>query len=126
MKINWKRIVIAAIWSEFLLLAIYMPAKIYAVPAFPVIAILAMLGSMFLGGLWAVRKVESRFLLHAVLVGIMANVVFYVLFFTLMPIVEPNEPSQPIGNHIVAALIKILGAAIGGYVGGKFRKKALA
>ena len=65
MTINWKRVVIAGIWSEFLLLAIYMPAKIYAVPAFPAIAIVAMLGSMFLGGLW----VESRFLLHGVLVG---------------------------------------------------------
>ena len=69
MKINWKQVVIGAIWAELLLMAIYFPAKMYSVPAFPAIAILAMVGSMFLGGLWVARKVESRFLLHGVLVG---------------------------------------------------------
>jgi hypothetical protein len=49
MKINWIRIVIAGIWAELLLLAIYIPAKEYAGAAFIVIAVLAMLGSMFLG-----------------------------------------------------------------------------
>jgi putative membrane protein (TIGR04086 family) len=126
MKINWKRVVIAAIWSELLLLAIYFPAKFYAGSAFIAIALLTMLGSMFLGGLWVARKVESRFLLHGILVGIFANVLFYILYFTLSPILMPNEPPSPIANHIFAALIKILSAAIGGYVGGKFRKKALA
>ncbi len=124
MIINWKRIVIAGIWSEFLLLAIYMPAKIYAVPAFPAIAILAMLGSMFLGGLWAVRKIDSRFLLHGVLVGIIANVVFYVPLFTLVPIFWPNESIGGLLEHIFAAAIKILGAAIGSYVGGRLWKKS--
>jgi len=41
MKINWKRVVIGAIWAELLLMAIYFPAKMYSVPAFPAIAILA-------------------------------------------------------------------------------------
>jgi hypothetical protein len=126
MKINWKQVVIAAIWSEFLLLAIYFPAKFYAGSTFGAIAALAMPGSMFLGGLWVALKVESRFLLHGVLVGIFAGVVFYVLFFTLHPIVMPNEPPGPVAIHISTALTKILGAAIGGYVGGRLRKRSLA
>lgn len=72
------------------------------------------------------RKVESRFLLHGVLVAIFANVLFYILYFTLSPILMPNEPPSPIANHIFTALIKILGALIGGYAGEKLRKKALA
>jgi hypothetical protein len=126
MRINWKRVVIAGIWSELLLMAIYFPAKMYSVPGFPAIAILAMLGSMFLGGLWAVRKVESHFVLNGLLVGIIANVVFYVPLLVLVPIFWPNEPIGGVIEHIFAAAIKILGAAIGGYVGGKLRKKALA
>jgi hypothetical protein len=126
MKINWKRVVIAAIWSELLLMAIYFPAKIYSVPGFLAIAILAMLGSMFLGGLWAVRKVESHFVLQGLLVGIIANVVFYVPLFAFVPIFWPNESIGGLIEHIFAAAIKIIGAAIGGYVGGKLRKKALA
>jgi putative membrane protein (TIGR04086 family) len=126
MKINWKRVVIAAIWSELLLMAIYFPAKMYSVPGFPAIAILAMLGSMFLGGLWAVRKVESHFVLHGLLVGIIANVVFYVPLLVLMPIFWPNESIGGLIEHIFAAAIKILGAAIGGYVGGRLREKSTA
>ena len=126
MKINWKRIIIGAIWSEFLLLAIYIPAKMYAGPAFLAIAVLSMLGTMFLGGLWAVRKSESRFLLQGILVGIFANVVFYVFYFTLGSILMPSESASPISGHIYAAATKILGAAIGGYVGGRLRKKSAA
>jgi putative membrane protein (TIGR04086 family) len=126
MGINWKRVVIAGIWSEFLLLAIYLPAKQYAGSAFIPIALLAMLGSMFLGGLWVARKVESRFLPHGVLVGIMANVVFYVLFFTLGSILMPNEPLGSVANNVLVAAIKIFGAAIGGFVGGIRRKKLLS
>jgi hypothetical protein len=126
MKINWKRVVIAAIWSEFLLLAIYMPAKIYAVAAFPAIALVAMLGAMFLGGLWAVRKSESRFILQGILVGIFANVVFYIPLLVLVPIYWPNESVGGVLEHIFVVAIKIFGAAIGGYVGGRLRKKATA
>jgi putative membrane protein (TIGR04086 family) len=125
MKINWKRVVIAGIWSELLLTAIYFPAKMYSVPGFPAIAILAMLGSMFLGGLWAVRKVESHFVLHGLLVGIIANVVFYVPLFAFM-LMSPNADIGSLSDQIFAAVTKILGAAIGGYVGGRLRKKALA
>ena len=122
MNINWKRIVIGAIWSELLLLAIYFPAKFYAGSAFIPIALLAMLGSMFLGGLWAVRKSESRFLLQGILVGIFANVVFYVPLFAFM-LMSPNADTGSHSDHIFAAVTKILGAAIGGFVGGRLRKK---
>ena len=121
MKINWKRVVIAGIWSEFLLFAIYIPARMYAGWA----GILAMLGSMFLGGLWVARKVEARFLLHGVLVGIFAGVVFYVLLFAVI-LFWPKTDIGALSDDIFATVTKILGAAIGGYVGGKLRKKALA
>ena len=94
--------------------------------AFLVIAVLAMFGSMCLGGLWVARMIESRFILHGVLVGIVAGVVFYALFFSFRSIVWPNEPPSPIANDVFAAALKILGAAVGAYVGGIRRKKLLS
>jgi len=123
--INWKRVVIAAIWSEFLLLSIYIPSKLYAGSAHLPIAIIAMLGAMFLGGLWAVRMSESRFVLQGILVGIIANFVFYVPLFALIPI-WPNMDTGALSGHVFAVVTKILGAAIGGYVGGRLRKKSAA
>jgi uncharacterized membrane protein len=126
MKINWKRVLIAAIWGEILLIAIYIPAKQYAGSAFGIIAGLEMLGSMFLCAFWATRNVESRFVLHGLLVGIFANVLFYTLFFSFRSIVWTDEPSGTIAMHIFDATLKILGAAIGGYFGGRLREKSLA
>jgi putative membrane protein (TIGR04086 family) len=123
MKINWKRVVIAGLWSEVLLLAIYLPARQYAGSAFQAIAIVAMLGSMFLGGFWAARRIDSRFLLSGALVGIVANIVFYILLFSLSPIFMPNESLGTVSAHIFAVVIKTLGSAAGGYVGGRLYRK---
>jgi hypothetical protein len=48
MKIHWKRILAAGIWSELLLLAIYLSARLFAGPAFFFIAFSAVVGTMFL------------------------------------------------------------------------------
>jgi putative membrane protein (TIGR04086 family) len=123
MKINWKRIAIAGLWSEVLLLAIYLPARQYAGSAFQAIAVVDMLGSMFLGGLWATRRIDSRFLLSGVLVGIAANIVFYILHFSLRPIFMPDASIGTVSAHVFAVVIKTLGAAAGGYVGGRLHRK---
>jgi putative membrane protein (TIGR04086 family) len=126
MKINWKRVVIAGIWAELLLGAIYFPARQYAGSAFPAIAVVAMIGSMLLGALWAAGRIDSRFVLHGVLVGIAANVLFYVLFFSLRSVLMSDQPSGSVANHLLDAALKVLGGALGGYVGRIRRKKLLS
>jgi hypothetical protein len=128
MKINWMRIVIAAIWAEMLLFAIYLLAML--VPAGFARRTLVWLdwfGLMFLGGLWVTRKIESRFLLHGFLVGLVANI----LFFPLRPLLGLIRPTtaQSVSVSIittgvvVSLVLKMLGAMAGAYVGGKLRAK---
>jgi len=138
MKINWIRIVFAAIWSELLLIAIYVPTMRYGMvfPAFIILAIrvLVFLGPMFLGGLWIARKIESRFILHGVLVGIFSNV----LYVALVPVIslligrqymsqaQKMDPQVVLILGIIFVLLKILGAAAGAYVGGRLRTQSPA
>ena len=72
---NWKRIVIAAIWSELLLIIIYVPLvrSEFDVIPIPIITASCMLVFMFLAGYWAVRGSESHFFLQGLLVGFFAR-----------------------------------------------------
>jgi putative membrane protein (TIGR04086 family) len=121
MRINWKRVVIAGILSELLLIATYLPAQKYAAgSAFGiVVAVLAWFGSMFLSGLWVARKVESHFILHGLLVGIVASIVWAIL----EPIIMPGSQYLWV-IELRAAVFKILVCMAGGYVGGRLRKKS--
>jgi hypothetical protein len=134
MKINWKRVVIAGIWSELVLLAIWLTARKYAGSAFVIIAVLDEIGLMFLGGLWAARKIESRFVLHGVLVGLVANILFIALtaFYALILLTPTRDiPNTHLLIGIVKAsyfmgTVKMLASAAGAYVGGRRRKKLLS
>jgi hypothetical protein len=138
MKINWKRILIAATWSEVLLYVIYVLTRTYAGSAGRVIALVEMFVLMFPGGLWVARKIESRFILHGVLVGILANILYFVLipvlrFLYLLLLGGPSQAPQA-GSPQISSLVllgldvalKTLGAAAGAYVGGRRQKVKLA
>jgi hypothetical protein len=130
MKINWKRVVIGAIWSELVLFAIWIPARLYGGSARQLIAYLDFLVLMFLGGLWVAHKLESRFALHGVLLGVIANVLAFPLLMLaifIWPDALQLEPVKKVWVMIVfECALKILGSAAGAYVGGRLRKKSLA
>jgi hypothetical protein len=129
MKINWRRILVAAICAELVLFAIYLPARRqYADPGsdFRRIFFLCIVILMFLGGLWVARKIESHFILHGALIGICANVIYVVLAPLFVLSASPSPGSGRIVNFIVITFIKMLPAAAGAYVGGRRRKKQLA
>jgi hypothetical protein len=129
MKINWKRVLIAAIIAELVLFAIYLPGRRqYADPSsdFRHIFALCMIVSMFIAGLWAARKIESRFTLHGLLIGIAANVI-YVFFRPLFVLGTPPRTGLAWTIYfIITTFLKILPAAAGVYVGGKFKKRPSA
>ena len=124
MKINWKRVVIVGILSELLLLVIRIPFLRYDGPASWVVNFLTHFIPLFLGGLWIARKIESRFVLHGVLVGIVANLLLIVLAPLLMLLKEPSN--QQLTSLLISIPVKILGSTAGGYVGGRQRKKLLS
>jgi hypothetical protein len=128
MKIHWKRIVIAAIWSELTLFALYVAAMQYAGPAGRIISPLVIIILPFIGGLWVASKIESRFVLHGLLVGTIVSIL-YVPLRPLDPGVAVEltmATAQRITMHLVVAALKILGGAAGAYVGGRRRKKLLS
>jgi len=132
MKINWKRVVTAGILFEILLFLIYIAAQ-YAGPSRQAIVGLTWFGIMFLGGLWVARKIESRFVMHGFLVGIIANLLVFPLR-PLFPLLRPadvqaelaemaNSGPGILGAILISFIIKILGSTLGAYIGGRLRKK---
>ena len=75
-------------------------------------AVVASFAMTFLFAMWVGRKLESRFVLHGMLVGVAATLVYLGLSFG-----QP-EPWQ----YIVAHGLKILGGAAGGRVAEKRRR----
>jgi hypothetical protein len=127
MKINWKRILIAAVCSELVLFVVWLLTVSYVSgPARRMIVRLEWFGLLFWAGLWVACKIDSRFILHGLLVGIIANI----LFFPLTPLIglfRPGSPRSGLSTGLlISFVLKILGAAIGAYVGGRWRKKQLS
>lgn len=131
MKIKWIRVLIAGIWAEALLLVVRIPIRLYFGAAPPIyIGVIVWFVPMFLGGLWVAKKLESRYILHGVLVGIVANIVFLpmgLLSSMILP-ATITDPNVQISNllmvivFIAAILVKILGSVFGSYIGGKTLK----
>ena len=112
-RIHWVRALIGGFLAELSVFAVVIPvlllsgqhALLYAAPA-------ASLVTCFLFALWVGRQVESRFVLHGILVGVVATLLYVGL--TL------GRP-EPLA-YLVAHALKILGGAAGAFVAGRRRK----
>ena len=124
MKIDWGRVLNAGLIAEILLIVVFQ--IIVALYSNSNAANLTMILGSFIfilvGALWVGQKIESRFILHGFLVGIVA-VVYYVIR-TL-----PDVLSGEYANYWVIALWghtpKLLGGIVGGYIAGKLKAKAV-
>ena len=114
-RIRWGRIIAGGLLAEVALIIAIVPAGLKLGDAF--LRYTAGPGSFlfcFLGALWVGRKLESRFVLHGVLVGIVAAL-FYIALTKLQP-----EPMA----YVIAHVLKLAGGAAGGFVAQR-RKAAL-
>ena len=114
-NIHWARIVIAGFLVEAAIFAVFIPVFV-VLGEQPGIytAVLASFAMAFLFGMWVGRRIESRFVLHGMLVGVAATLVYIGLSFA-----QP-EPWQ----YIVAHGLKIVGGALGARVAEKRKRKA--
>ena len=124
MRINWKRVMVAALCSELLLLVIRFSLLRYDGPGRYALNLATHFIPLFLGGLWVARKIESRFVLHGVLVGVVANLLLILIAPIFMQLAEPT--TERIAGALLSIPIKILGSGIGAYVGGRRRNKLLS
>jgi len=106
-RIHWIRVLIGGLLAEASVFAVVIPvfrisgqhALLYAAP-------LASLVMCFLFSIWVGRALESRFILHGMLVGVVAT-----LLYVGLTAARP-EPFA----YLVAHALKILGGAAGGLV----------
>ncbi len=111
-RIHWIRVLIGGFLAEASVFAIVIPvfriagqhALLYAAPS-------ASLVMCFLFALWVGRRLESRFVFHGMLVGVVAT-----LLYVGLTLARP-EPFA----YLVAHGLKILGGAGGGAVAGRRR-----
>ncbi|SRR6266404_5347883 len=111
--IHWVRVLVGGFLAEVSVFLVVIPisllygqhALLYAAPP-------ASLATCFLFALWVGRRVDSHLVLHGILVGVVATLLYVGL--TL------GRP-EPLA-YLVAHVLKIFGGATGGLVAGRRRK----
>ena len=115
MKLHWGRIVAGGLLAEIALILAIVPAGLKLGDKF--LHYTAGPGSFlfcFLGAWWVCRKVESRFVLHGILVGVVAAL-FYIGLTRFRP--------EPLA-YIIAHVLKLAGGALGALVARRRREAA--
>ncbi len=111
-KIHWVRILIGGFLAEALLILMVIPVAM-KFGQHPLLW-LAPVGSLltcFLFAWWVGRGAESRFVLHGLLVGVVAMLIYIAL---------TRAQPEPLA-YVIAHGLKLLGGAMGGFVAGRGR-----
>jgi len=76
-NIRWTRVVIAAFLLEVVLFIVLIPIRrVFGDTVFLISVPIGCIVFGFLSGMWAVRPLRSGFLLHGVLLGILATILY--------------------------------------------------
>lgn len=114
--IHWIRAAIGGVLAELTVFAIVFPARaLFGQRAFLVSIVIASAVMPFIFALWVCRRVESRFVLHGALVGVVAALFYLALAW---------GQSQPLLYRIAHGL-KVVGGVVGGLVAARRRSQAL-
>jgi putative membrane protein (TIGR04086 family) len=106
-RIHWGRILIGGLLAEVALILAIVPLGLRLGGNF--LHYTAPPGSFvmcFLGALWVCRRIESHFILHGTLVGVVAALIYVAL---------TRAHSEPFA-YIVAHVLKLVGGVCGGFV----------
>ena len=111
-RIHWVRALIGGFLAEAAVFVIVIPVLMTA-GQHPLlyIAPIASLVMCFLFAIWVGRRLESGFVLHGVLVGVVATLIYLALTRA-----QPEPPA-----YLLAHALKLLGGAAGGLVASRRR-----
>lgn len=130
-RIHWGRIVVAGFLAEAAVFAVFflllIGATLAGVPdlARPmstldyVDALVSSFVMVFLFTLWIGKRIESGFVLHGILIGVVGVVLFGIVIFT-----TTGTLAQP-ALYVVAHFLKILGGIAGGLVAERRRRRVV-
>ena len=116
-RIHWGRIVVGGLLAEVALIVAIVPLGLRLGDNF--LHYTAPPGSFimcFLGALWVCRRIESHFILHGTLVGVVAALIYVAL---------TRAQPEPLA-YIVAHALKLAGGACGGFVAQRRRTAAVS
>jgi putative membrane protein (TIGR04086 family) len=113
--IRWLRILLAGFLAEVLVILLVLPlASLFGKNTLTYSAPAASLLTCFLFAIWVGRPLHSRFVLHGILVGVVATLIYVAL--------TRGAPEPP--AYLVAHALKLLGGAAGGLVAARRQKPA--
>jgi hypothetical protein len=114
-QIHWGRVLLGGFLAELMVFAIVFPTRhLFGQQAFLVSILIASALMPFLFAVWVGRRIDSRFVLHGVLVGLVAALIYMGLAW--------GQP-QPLLYKIAHGL-KLVGGAAGGIVASRRRPAA--
>ena len=124
-RIHWKWIVVAGVFAEATVFAVFFlllfAATAAGVPEIArpmgtldyIDALVSSFAMVFLFTLWVGKRIESAFVLHGVLIGVLG-----ILLFGIMWLATTGSLAQP-PLYVVAHVLKVLGGIAGGLVAAK-------
>ena len=111
-RIHWVRVLTGGFLAEAAVFMVVIPVLKFSGPRAVLFVVpVACLVMCFLFGVWVGRRIESRFVLHGFLVGVVATVLYLA--------VTRAQP-EPFA-FILAHALKLAGGAAGGLVAGRQR-----
>jgi len=128
-RIHWKWIVAASFLAEATVFAIFFlllfAATVAGVPEIArpmgtldyVDAMVSSFAVVFLFTVWIGKRIESAFVLHGVLIGLVG-----ILLFSMMWVATTRSLAQP-SLYVVAHVLKVLGGIAGGRVAEKRKQR---
>ena len=129
--IHWKWIVVAGLLAEAAVFAIFFlllfAATVAGVPEIArpmgtldyIDATVSSFAIVFLFTLWVGKRIESAFVMHGVLIGVLG-----ILLFGTMWVATTRSLAQP-PLYVVAHVLKVLGGIAGGLVAEKRKRPVL-
>ncbi len=112
-RIKWVRALAGGFLAELSVFVVVIPILLlWGQHPILYVAPVASLAACFLFAIWVGRKVDSQFVLHGILVGVVATLLYVGL--------TRGQP-EPMA-YIFAHILKILGGAAGGFVAAGRRK----
>ena len=113
-QLRWGRVLVGGFLAELLVFAIVFPALyLFGQQAFLASILIASAMMPFIFAVWVGRRIESRFMLHGALVGVVAALIYMGLAW--------GQP-QPL-LYKIAHVLKVVGGVAGGVVASR-RKRA--
>jgi hypothetical protein len=107
MKLRWARIVLGGFLAELLVFAVVFPTRyLFGQQAFLASILIASAVMPFIFAMWVGKRIESRFVLHGALVGLVAVLIYTVLAW---------GQTQPL-LYKISHGFKIIGGMAGGFI----------